>query len=109
MKNLWLAIAEGIRYYPCVCPRGWWKQWPFLPLPSWKFIEWRLDTAYGMKCNWPRPPLRQVLGDIMRFLLWRRKHRLMLDEMDGLHSLFSSWLSKEIAVESSEDDKSRGQ
>lgn len=76
-SRLWFAFMEGIRFYFCICPLGWWKRWPFLPIASKKYIEWRRHTAYGMKEHgWGRPPPRRQLEDIVRFLLWRRKMRL---------------------------------
>ena len=77
MKNLWLALLEGIRFYLRIVPKGWWKRWPFLPLYSKKYVEFRRHTAYGMKEHgWGRPPPREQLEDGRRFLLWRRKFRL---------------------------------
>jgi hypothetical protein len=26
---------------------GWWKRWPFLPLPSRSYLVFRLETMYG--------------------------------------------------------------
>ena len=79
IRHLYLVAMEGIRFYFCVCPRfpmqqkrPWWKRW----LPSMKYIEFRMHTAYGMKHNWPRPKFRKKLSDIMRFLAWRRRSRL---------------------------------
>lgn len=80
MKNLWFAIVEGIRFYFCIIPKGWWKRCPFLPLPSRPYIKFRLDTAYGQVDNgWTRPKFRKLITDIMMFLLWRRKFRMMKD------------------------------
>jgi len=81
-SKLCLALVEGIRYYFCICPRGWWKRWPFLPLPSRKYIEFRLHTAYGMREHgWPRPPFRKIIRDGIRFLLWRRDYRLRSSQL----------------------------
>lgn len=27
--------------------RGWWRRFPFLPLPSMPYMQWRMHTAYG--------------------------------------------------------------
>ena len=27
--------------------RRWWRRAPFLPLPAWDYVRWRLYTAYG--------------------------------------------------------------
>lgn len=26
---------------------GWYRRFPFLPRPSWKYVRWRMHTAYG--------------------------------------------------------------
>lgn len=76
-KSWLLAIVEGLRYYPTIVPSNWWQHWPFLPLPSYRFIKFRLDTAYGDTANgWRRPTWYIILLDTKRFLLWRRRFRL---------------------------------
>jgi len=27
--------------------RGWWRRFPFLPLPAGDYLRWRMHTAYG--------------------------------------------------------------
>lgn len=27
--------------------RGWWRRFPFLPLPEREYLKWRMYTAYG--------------------------------------------------------------
>jgi len=27
--------------------RGWWRRFPFLPLPALEYVRWRMHTAYG--------------------------------------------------------------
>ena len=27
--------------------RGWWRRFPFLPLPARDYLRWRMHTAYG--------------------------------------------------------------
>jgi hypothetical protein len=77
VKEWLLTIIEGVRFYFCIIPRGWWKQRPFLPLPPRLFIKFRLDTAYGEVAHgWSRPSWRVIASDTKRFLLWRRKYRL---------------------------------
>ena len=73
VKNLFIIVTEGIRYYFVICNRNWWRQFPYLPLPSIKYIKWRLDTAYG--ASFPRPSLKIIVRDISKFLLWRHKVR----------------------------------
>ena len=74
-----LAFLEGIRFYFALVPKGWWKKFPFLPLPSTKYVKFRLHTAYGMTENgWERPGFIDQILDIKRFLLWRRKLRIRM-------------------------------
>ena len=47
--------------------RGWWHQFPFLPLPDQPYLRWRMYTAYGDEDT--VPPLR----DVLRFTRWRRQ------------------------------------
>jgi len=44
-----LLWPEGIRAVFRVARRGWWKRWPFLPLPDVAYLAWRRQTAYGGK------------------------------------------------------------
>jgi hypothetical protein len=77
MREWIRAVKEGVLFYFCIIRRGWWKSWPFLPLPPSLFIKFRLDTAYGEVAHgWDRPPWYEIVGDTKRFLLWRRKGRL---------------------------------
>lgn len=77
IKELWFATLEGVRFYFCIVPFGWWKKSPFLPLPSRRYITWRLDTAYGqVDHGWERPKWKEITAGAIRFLLWRRKNRL---------------------------------
>lgn len=73
----WLhAALEGARFYRCIIPRGWWKRPPFLPLPPYLYIKFRLDTAYGEVAHgWSRPKLGVLIKDTKIFLLWRKKFR----------------------------------
>jgi len=84
MKRILLALLESTRYYWCVCALDWWKRPPFLPIPKWKYLKWRLDTAYGCKENgWERPPLKKLLADSITFLNWRRRMRLQQEAKHG--------------------------
>lgn len=72
---LW-AVLEGMRFYPCTVRRGWWRRPPFLPLPSRRYLKFRLDTAYGEVAHgWRRPGLAKTIRDVKSFLLWRREFR----------------------------------
>lgn len=74
--ELWIVIKEAFLFYWVICKRKWWRKFPFLPLPSIKYIRWRLDTAYGTN-NWPE--FRIMLKDTYNFLLWRHKFRKLTE------------------------------
>ena len=44
--------------------RGWYRRFPFLPLPSRKYVQWRMHTAYGDYDA--RPPI----DDVIRYARW---------------------------------------
>lgn len=46
--------------------RGWWSRPPFLPLPSRKYLEWRLQTAFGSTDAVPEA------SQLERYLRWTR-------------------------------------
>ena len=42
--RLWAtALRQGVR----MCPPGWWRRPPFLPLPDREYLRFRLETQYG--------------------------------------------------------------
>ena len=47
----------------------WFRRPPFLPLPSSRYMRWRMETAYGDADV--LPPLR----DLERFLVWGARMR----------------------------------
>ncbi len=47
--------------------RGWYRRFPFLPLPPRVYIRWRMYTAYGSEDAVP------PLEDVVRFARWRRE------------------------------------
>ncbi len=40
--------------------RGWWHRFPFLPLPSMRYVRWRMYTAYGDEAA--VPPAHDVIA-----------------------------------------------
>jgi hypothetical protein len=56
------------RYYYRLIPRDWYRRPPFLPLPPAKYVQWRMQTAYGRQ----RPPWHEVLRDLWQFGEWLR-------------------------------------
>jgi hypothetical protein len=47
--------------------RHWYRRPPFLPLPSRKYMQWRMFTAYGDENAVP------PVEDVVRFARWRRE------------------------------------
>ncbi len=64
--DLWV---EGIRTAAALARRGWWRRFPFLPLPDRPYLRWRIATAYGT----PDAPVRG--DDVVAYLEWRRRQR----------------------------------
>jgi hypothetical protein len=44
--------------------RGWFKRFPFLPLPAREYLRWRMHTAYG------RDDAVPPAEDIVRYARW---------------------------------------
>lgn len=44
--------------------RGWYRHFPFLPLPAREYVEWRMHTAYGGHDVVPPPE------DLERYARW---------------------------------------
>ncbi|MFW6199747.1 MAG: hypothetical protein ACOC8K_04165 [Gemmatimonadota bacterium] len=49
--------------------RGWYRKFPFLPVPPRSYVRWRLETAYGD--SEVVPPADEVA----RFIRWARQMR----------------------------------
>ncbi|MDB4905469.1 MAG: hypothetical protein JWO05_253 [Gemmatimonadetes bacterium] len=47
--------------------RDWWKQPPFLPVPSGEYVRWRMHTAYGAYDAIP------PAEDVIRYARWAVK------------------------------------
>ena len=43
---------------------GWWRRFPFLPLPSRDYVRWRMHTAYGSDDAVP------PAADVVRYARW---------------------------------------
>ena len=62
--DLWLtAVAAGAS----VTPRSWWRRPPYLPLPDRRWMQFRLETAYGGDGRGPVRP-----QDLVNYLEWRK-------------------------------------
>ena len=59
-------VAALVRFYFRILPAGWYGRFPFLPIPPRKYVQWRLQTAYGQQ----RPGLCIVLADLWQFGGW---------------------------------------
>lgn len=49
--------------------RGWYRRFPFLPLPSSSYLRWRMETAYG------DPDAVPTYEELERYLRWARNMR----------------------------------
>jgi len=50
-------------------PDGWYRRWPFVPLPDPSYLKWRMETAYGSSDAVP------PLSDVAHYLAWSRRMR----------------------------------
>ncbi len=44
--------------------RGWWRRFPFLPIPPREYVQWRMHTAYGDADAVP------PVDDVVRYARW---------------------------------------
>lgn len=49
--------------------RAWWRRPPFLPLPSTRYLRWRMETAYGDADRVPSD------DELSRYLRWASEMR----------------------------------
>jgi hypothetical protein len=47
--------------------RGWYRRFPFLPLPAMDYVRWRMYTAYGDERAMP------PVDDVIRYARWARR------------------------------------
>jgi hypothetical protein len=62
--GLWVT---GLRQVRRLAAPGWWRRWPFLPLPPGDYLRFRLQTAYGGDGTHPIEP-----EDLVAYLDWCR-------------------------------------
>ena len=61
--TLWpTAVRQGIR----LVPARWWTHRPYLPVPSRKYLDFRMVTQYGDISHRPEP------RDVLNYLRWCR-------------------------------------
>lgn len=76
----YLKIAAVVLRRPTLLPallgaawafraRDWYRRPPFLPLPSRRYLRWRMETAYG------DPGAVPPADEVARFLRWARDMR----------------------------------
>jgi hypothetical protein len=63
--RLW---GTALRQWHRSVPSRWWTGAPFLPVPSRRYVEFRVETAYGAGTD-PRP------ADLVQYLEWCRRVR----------------------------------
>jgi hypothetical protein len=62
----------ALRQWRRALPRRWWKQRPFLPVPSASYVRFRLITQYGGDGG--AQTKRQLAGDdVVHYLAWCRQ------------------------------------
>jgi len=73
----WLRVVVAVAARPALWPPaavqvrrlarpGWWRHWPFLPVPDRAWMRFRLRTAYGDPDYVPEPT------DVLNWLHWCR-------------------------------------
>ncbi len=64
----WVALRQTARSIPS----RWWTSWPFLPIPSRKYIHFRLVTAYGGEGRLPSGARggEDLAQDLVAWLEW---------------------------------------
>jgi hypothetical protein len=62
--GLW---ATAVKQYVRHLPRGWFRRFPFLPLPDREWVRFRLEMAYG------DPHARIRPEDLIQYLEWVKK------------------------------------
>jgi hypothetical protein len=56
----------AVRQWRRTTPAGWWRRWPFLPVPSRDYLRFRLLTQYGHS-DTPASG-----ADVVNYLAWCR-------------------------------------
>ncbi len=78
-----LILMELLRICWVFRRRQWYWRFPFLPVPPRKYLEWRIETAYGDKSfknlRW---------RDIVAYALWCRAMRLNVSSPVMKHDIW---------------------
>lgn len=69
-----MAVVVRPSYWAVACrvigrlaPRGWWKRFPFVPIPDSSYARFRLQTQYGGQSPTPNS------SDVLKYLQWVRQ------------------------------------
>ncbi|MBA3289397.1 MAG: hypothetical protein H0U21_15505 [Acidimicrobiia bacterium] len=57
----------ALRQWRRTVPSGWWRRWPFLPVPAGEYVRFRLSTQYGDSQTVPSS------ADVLNYLAWCRQ------------------------------------
>ena len=74
----WLRVGRAVvsrpTLWPTACrlglrmvPSGWWKRFPFVPLPPREYVAFRLVTQYGSEGASIEP------ADVLNYLAWCKR------------------------------------
>ena len=78
-----LVFMELVRICWVFRRRQWYRHFPFLPVPPRKYLEWRIETAYGDKS------LKNLRWqDVEAYARWHRSMRLELIEPVVKHDIW---------------------
>jgi hypothetical protein len=65
--RLWGVSITTLRR---LAPSGWWRRYPFLPVPDAAYWRFRMQTAYGTE--WKGRPTKD---DVVDYLAWCQRTR----------------------------------
>lgn len=66
-RLFWLLPRAGWQFRR----RDWYRRWPFLPLPSTRYLDWRMHTAFGRD---DATPTARQLEDYLEWVLRMNRH-----------------------------------
>lgn len=72
------AVVVRPRYWPTsirvvkrLARSAWWKRPPFLPVPSWSYVRFRIETQYGTVDDLGSAVMRhRLVNDVLKYLRW---------------------------------------